>query len=137
MDAIRLVLRLLAQDRAVVIFPEGRRSPNHALQAGIPGAAYIALKSQAPILPIGITGTEKISAWRMPVPLTRFKVNIGQPFTLPQIQGTPSKEVVDSMRDMVMDRIAALLPPAYRGVYPLTPAGQTHAAGQAAGAGGA
>ena len=137
-DAIRLVLRLLAQDRAVVIFPEGRRSPNHALQAGIPGAAYIAMKSQAPILPIGITGTEKVSAWRMPVPLTRFKVNIGQPFTLPQIQGNPSKEVVDSMRDMVMDRIALLLPPAYRGVYPLTPAGQTHgAAGQAAGAGGA
>ena len=94
--SIRPVLRLLTQDRAVLIFPEGCRSPNHALQAGIPGAAYIAMKSQAPILPIGITGTEKISAWRMPVPLTRFKVNIEQPFTLPQIQGTPSTSPVAS-----------------------------------------
>ena len=128
-DAVRLVLRLLDAGRAVVIFPEGRRSPDHTLQQGIPGAAYIALKSQAPVLPIGITGTEKISAWRMPVPLTRFKINVGQPFTLPMLEGTPSKEVLDSMRDMLMGRIAALLPPAYRGVYPLeTPPHQAQSA---------
>ena len=119
-DAIRLALRLLDQDRVVVIFPEGHRSPDHTLQQGMPGAAYIALKSQAPVLPIGLTGTEKISVWRIPVPLTTFRVNIGQPFTLPNVEGTPSREVLDSLRDMVMSRIAALLPPAYRGVYPLT-----------------
>ena len=118
-DAVRLVLRLLDEGRAIVIFPEGRRSPDHTLQQGIPGAAYIALKSQAPVLPIGITGTEKISAWRMPFPLTRFKINVGQPFTLPILEGTPTKEVLESMRDMLMGRIAALLPPSYRGVYPL------------------
>ena len=133
-DAIRLALRLLDQDRMVVIFPEGHRSPDHTLQKGMPGAAYIALKSQAPVLPIGITGTEKISAWRMPVSLTRFRVNIGQPFTLPNVEGTPSKEVLDNMRDMVMGRIAALLPPAYRGVYPLTTPGQAQRASREAGA---
>ena len=131
-DAIRLVLRLLDQDRMVVIFPEGHRSPDHTLQQGMPGAAYIALKSQAPLLPIGITGTEKISPWRMTVPLTKFRVNIGQPFTLPIVEGTPSKEVVDNMRDMVMSRIAALLPPAYRGVYPLTTPGQAQRASRRA-----
>ena len=133
-DAIRLALRLLDQDRVVVIFPEGHRSPDHTLQQGMPGAAYIALKSQAPVLPIGITGTEKISVWRIPVPLTTFRVNIGQPFTLPNLEGTPSKEVLDSMRDMVMSRIAALLPPAYRGVYPLTTPGQAQRASRQAGA---
>ena len=133
-DAIRLALRLLDQDRMVVIFPEGHRSPDHTLQQGMPGAAYIALKSQAPILPIGITGTEKISAWRMAVPLTKFRVNIGQPFTLPNLEGTPSKEVLDSMRDMVMGRIAALLPPAYRGVYPLTTPSQAQRATRQPGA---
>jgi len=133
-DAIRLALRLLDQGRMVMIFPEGHRSPDHTLQQGMPGAAYIAMKSQAPLLPIGITGTEKISAWRMAVPLTRFRVNIGQPFTLPNVEGTPSKEVVDSMRDMVMSRIAALLPPAYRGVYPLTTPRQAQRATRHAGA---
>lgn len=135
-DAIRLALRLLDQDRMVVIFPEGHRSPDHTLQKGMPGAAYIALKSQAPVLPVGITGTEKISAWRMPVPLTKFRVNIGQPFTLPNVEGTPSKEVVENMRDMMMSRIAALLPPAYRGVYPLTTPGQAQRTSRKAAAGG-
>ena len=133
-DAIRLALRLLDQDRMVMIFPEGHRSPDHTLQKGMPGAAYIALKSQAPVLPIGITGTEKISAWRMPVPLTRFRVNIGQPFTLPNVEGTPGKEVLDNMRDMVMNRIAVLLPPAYRGVYPLTTPRQGQRASRKTGA---
>ena len=116
-DAVRMAMRLLDRDRAVVVFPEGRRSQQHALEKGMPGAAYMALKSQAPLLPIGITGTEKIRGWRMPAPLTRFRVNIGQPFTLPVIEGAPSRDVVTSISDMIMGRIAALLPPEYRGVY--------------------
>ena len=116
-DAVRMAMRLLDKDRAVVVFPEGRRSPSHALEEGLPGAAYIALRSQAPLLPIGITGTEKIPGWRMPVSLTRFRVNIGQPFSLPVIEGTPDRAVVNSIRDMIMNRIAALLPPEYQGVY--------------------
>ncbi|PKB80248.1 MAG: hypothetical protein BZY88_09155 [SAR202 cluster bacterium Io17-Chloro-G9] len=133
-DSIRLALRLLDQDRMVMIFPEGHRSPDHTLKEGMPGAAYIALKSQAPVLPIGITGTERISPWRMPVPLTKFRVNIGQPFTLPNVEGTPSKDVLNNMRDMMMSRIAALLPPSYRGVYPLTTPGQAQRASRQAGA---
>ena len=116
-DAVRMALRLLDQDRAVVIFPEGRRSPNHELIEGVSGAAYMALKSQAPIMPIGVTGTEKIPGWRMPVSLTRFRVNIGQPFSLPVVEGTPSKDVMASVTDMMMNRIADLLPPEYRGKY--------------------
>lgn len=134
-DAVRLALRLLDQDQVVVIFPEGRRSPDNALQQGLPGAAYLAMKSQAPVLPIGITGTEKISPWRMPVPLTKFRLNIGQAFTFPVIQGTASKEVLESMRDMMMSRIAALLPPTYRGLYPLTTPGQAQRAARQASAG--
>jgi len=118
-DTMRLALRLLAQDHALVIFPEGHRSPDHTMKEGMVGAAYLALKSQAPILPVGITGTEKIPSWRMPFPLCRFTVNIGQPFTLPILEGRPGRQVMESMRDMIMYRIAALLPDAYRGVYAL------------------
>jgi hypothetical protein len=46
-----------------------------------------------------------------------MKASIGQPFTLPVIEGTPSKEVMSSLMDMVMSRIADQLPPEYRGVY--------------------
>ena len=116
-DAVRTVLGLLDRDQAVVVFPEGHRSPDHTLKEGMLGVVYIAMKSQAPILPVGLTGTEKLRAWRMPVPLCRLSANIGQPFTPPVIEGRPSREVMHSILDMIMGRIAALLPEAYRGVY--------------------
>ena len=116
-DAIRLALGLLAQDRAVVIFPEGTRSPDHTLIPGQPGAAYLALKSQSTILPVGITGGEKFPSWRMPLPLCKLRVNIGQPFSLPNLEGNPDRQVLKSLTDMMMHRIAALLPEDYRGVY--------------------
>ena len=120
-DAIRMAMRLLAQDRAIVIFPEGKRSPDHKLGDGLAGAAYMAFRSQAPVLPVGITGTEKIAGWRMPVSLTRFRVNIGQPFSLPVVEGTLSRGAVTNMHDMMMSRIAALLPPDYQGAWAAPP----------------
>ena len=121
-DIIKLALRLLAQDQTVVLFPEGTRSPNHTMQKGLPGAAYIAMKSQATILPVGLVGTENFPSWRMALPLCRIGVNIGQPFSLPLIEGRPSHEVLQSLADMMMSRIAALLPKKYQGVYALQPA---------------
>ncbi|MFQ6026394.1 MAG: lysophospholipid acyltransferase family protein [Dehalococcoidia bacterium] len=133
-NAMRTALDLLAQDRAVVVFPEGHISAEFALEEGLPGAAYLAIKSQAPILPVGIWGTEKFAPWRMPFPLCRFRVNIGQPFTPPVIEGRLSREVVTSVVDMIMGRIATLLPPDYQGIYaipglsedPATPATPPH-----------
>ncbi len=117
LDAVKTLLQMLAEDKAMVIFPEGHRSESHSLQEGMLGVVYLAMKSQAPILPVGLTGTEKIRAWRMPVPLRRLKANIGQPFTLPIIEGKVTKEVMNSMLVMIMGRIASLLPESYRGVY--------------------
>jgi len=116
-DAMRVLMQNLERDRAVVIFPEGTRSPNGALQKGMLGVVYLALKSQAAILPVGITGTETFPLWRIPVPFRKTKAKIGQPFTLPMIEGKPSKEVMSSLRDMVMRRIADQLPPEYQGLY--------------------
>ena len=115
--AMREALDLLARDQAVVIFPEGRRSPDHALIEPMLGAAYLAIRSQAPVLPVGISGTEKFSHWRMPFPLCRFQVNIGQPFTPPVLEGRVSRAAVSSVMDMIMGRLAMQLPEQYRGIY--------------------
>ena len=118
-DAMRIAIDLLAQDRAVVIFPEGHRSPDHAMRPAKAGAAFLAIKTQAPILPVGIYGTEKFSPKRIALPLCRFHVNIGQPFTPPVMEGRISRDVVNSVQAMIMGRVAALLPEEYRGVYAL------------------
>ena len=116
-DAMRALIGHLDKDRIVVLFPEGHRSPDHTMKEGMLGVVYLALKSQATILPVGVTGTQNFPGWRMPLPLCKLKVNIGQPFSLPGLEGKPSKEVMQSILDMIMDRVAAQLPSEFRGVY--------------------
>ena len=78
-----------------------------------------ALRSGAAVLPIGLTGTEAVySAWRR-LQRPRLTVNIGAPFYLPGplARGAERRPQLDSAREEIMRHIAALLPPAYRGVY--------------------
>lgn len=121
LGAMKTALGLLAQDQVVAVFPEGRRSPDHSLIKALPGAAYLAIRSQATILPVGITGTEKFPAARMPFPLRRFQANIGLPFTPPPFEGRVTKDGVNAVLTMMMQRIAMQLPEEYRGAYSLAP----------------
>ena len=114
---LRLLLRKLENEEVVALFPEGTRNPR-GIGPVDNGVAYLALKSNAPILPVGITGTENVQSFaRMPFPFAHFKLNIGQPFSLPPIEGRVRGPVLDSLTDMIMGRVAALLPEEYRGQY--------------------
>ena len=116
-EALRYALGALQRDQAILMFPEGGISPTAQLRQGRTGLAWLALKTQAPILPVAISGSEKFPSWRMPVPLASWQVNIGTPFTPPQVEGPITRPLLNSVTDMVMERIAALLPESYRGVY--------------------
>jgi len=115
--ALRQVYQLLADGQAVVMFPEGTRSKNAQLQHAFPGAALIALRSGVPILPVGINGTEKIKgvAWILHRP--RITVNIGHPFYLPSVNSKLTKVELAEFTNSIMEHIAELLPPQYRGNY--------------------
>ena len=113
-EAMNIAMNLLGNDHALAIFPEGQRSPAFTLQKAKPGAAYLALKSQAPILPIAVYGTEKYPPWRMLFPFRKLHVNIGSPFTLPVIEGNYTKGVINGASDIIMGRIADLLPDEYK-----------------------
>ena len=116
-DALRWSVDMLSRDQVLVVFPEGTRQPG-AMGEGTDGATYLALRSGAPMLPVGITGTEHISGFlRVAFPFRKLKVVIGQPYTLPGVQGRLSREALHSLTEQLMLRIAALLPPEYQGVY--------------------
>jgi len=116
-DALRWALGLLASGRPLVLFPEGTRSPG-ALQEATEGLAYIALRSGAPVLPVAITGTEQVPGmFRIAFHFKRLRVVIGEPLTLPRVEGPIERAALRSATDQVMGRIAALLPPSHRGFY--------------------
>ncbi len=115
--ALRQADQLLANGMALVTFPEGTRSKNAQLQPAFPGSALIALRSGVPILPVGITGTERIKgvAWLLRRP--QVTVNIGHPFHLPPASSKLTKVELAELTNYIMGRIAELLPQEYRGNY--------------------
>ena len=112
--ALRQAEKILAEGLALVIFPEATRSQNAQLQSAFPGSALIAWRSGAPILPVGISGTERIKgiSWLLRRP--RITVNIGHPFRLPSIDGKLTRVELDKFTDYIMGHIAELLPVEYR-----------------------
>ncbi len=114
--ALRAALQVLERGDVLGLAPEGTRSRTRALQRAKPGAAYIALRAGVPILPVALTGTEKMLEDFLHLRRMRIRVVIGEPFQLP-VNGRPRGEVLESTTDLIMRRIAALLPPEYQGVY--------------------
>ena len=115
--ALREAERVLAKGLALVMFPEATRSKTAQLQPAFSGSALIALRSGVPILPVGITGTERIkgAGWLLRRP--RITINIGPAFRLPSVNGKVSKTELAELTDFMMGRIAQLLPVEYQGYY--------------------
>lgn len=113
--------QVLGSGLALFMFPEGTRSKNGQLQPAFTGSALIALDNNVPILPIGITGLENVRKgpfwWILRRHQVTVGINIGRPFYLPAQKGSISKEKLREMADFIMERIAELLPPEYRGYY--------------------
>lgn len=104
---------------ALALFPEGTRNPRGMGRAH-PGVARLALSTKTRLLPVGITGTERLgSVLRVFNPTGRIRMNIGEPFELPPVDGRPGKAEMEALTGMIMRRIAALLPAEYRGLYGL------------------
>jgi 1-acyl-sn-glycerol-3-phosphate acyltransferase len=113
--AIRRSQDALQKGRVLGMFPEGTRSGGR-LGRGEPGTALIALRTGAPILPAAIWGTEHVKLPRALFHRTRVHIQFGQPYRLPMTDRI-TKEKVAAGTDVIMQRIAELLPAEYRGEY--------------------
>lgn len=115
-ETLRTAEKWLNKGVSVVMFPEGGRSAS-GMRRGLPGAASLAARLKVPVLPVGIAGTDNLkrvlwSIFHHP----KITVTIGQPFT-PPTDGRLTREQRQEMIDLIMKKVAALLPPQYRGVY--------------------
>ena len=115
--AFRLAAEALAEGRALGISPEGTRSITGELLEGKSGTILLALKTGAPIVPVGVYGTETVfQEWKR---LRRPHIigNFGPPFILPPLDRENREAGLKLATEEVMCRIAALLPPKYHGFY--------------------
>jgi 1-acyl-sn-glycerol-3-phosphate acyltransferase len=116
-QALRAARDALKRGFLLGIAPEGTRSPTGSLIEGKQGAAYLAAVADAPLLPVAITGPE--TAFRRIARLrkAKLKIRFGPLYRLPPLEKDGREARLQENTDEIMCRIAALLPPAYRGVY--------------------
>jgi 1-acyl-sn-glycerol-3-phosphate acyltransferase len=109
--------KALEEGQILGMFPEGGRSHDGKLRKGKPGSAVIAAKTDVPVLPVGVIGTDKIHGigwlWKRP-PIV---VKIGKPFKLPPTNSKISKSQMQLLTTQLMGQIATLLPTEYQGAY--------------------
>jgi 1-acyl-sn-glycerol-3-phosphate acyltransferase len=115
--ALQMAIQGLREGRILAIAPEGRESLTGALEEGTGGAAYLALKTHVPIIPITITGTEN---QRIYGNLKHFRrssisVTIGPTFYLEAIPNR--REAIRQGTQTIMYKLSQQLPLEYRGVY--------------------
>ena len=116
MTALKSAFRMLEEGRIFGVAPEGTRNKTGILRRGLPGAAILALKSGAPVIPVVHWGGEVYLKNLKRFKRTDFHVRIGEPFYVRadgKVTGDMRQEIVDEM----MYKIAAMMPEEYRGEY--------------------
>ena len=116
-QAIRRSLEVLAGGQALLMAPEGTRSGHGRLQKGHDGMTFIALRADAPILPMAITGGEHFWAGLSKLRRTPVKIVIGKVFRFSPGRERVGRTIISEMTEDGMYQLASLLPPERRGVY--------------------
>ena len=148
-EAFRTASRILSEGNILAVFPEGTRSPDGRLQPAKDGVTVLALRSNAWIVPIGIANSDLLwpRGTKMPQRTPRVIVRIGTPFRLaealaaesaaasggelegdvagvdPPSAGASRRRTNTAGTELIMRRIAALLPERQQGVYGPKPPG--------------
>jgi 1-acyl-sn-glycerol-3-phosphate acyltransferase len=117
---IKQCLDALNQGKAVWVAPEGGRSPSGGLTHARPGVAWLAVRSGAPVVPVGIAGARDIVEGWKHFRRPSVTVAFGKPITFDissDLDASDRRDRLAAHTETIMRQIAALLPPEYRGVY--------------------
>lgn len=124
LDALEQQRLLLSEGRAVALYPEGTRSLDGRLYKGRTGVAFLALETGAPVVPVGLIGTDRVMpvGARMPSLRERVTVRFGTPLNLAHHGPASSGRARRVATDEIMAAIHALSGQELAGVYNEVPA---------------
>jgi 1-acyl-sn-glycerol-3-phosphate acyltransferase len=109
-EALDTAMTVLKAGGGFGVYPEGTRSRDGKLARGKTGVAWLALTADCPVVPVGITGTDRIQPigaryWRP----HRFSLTFGEPLTFPELRGQAGKgKARREVTDRIMTAVAAL-----------------------------
>jgi 1-acyl-sn-glycerol-3-phosphate acyltransferase len=108
-QALKTLLDILEDGRGIGIYPEGTRSRDGILYRGRTGVGWLALTTGAPVIPVGLIGTEKLQpAGRNAVKPQHFTMKVGEPLYFDKTGPDHSLPARRQVTDRIMDAIAEL-----------------------------
>ena len=124
LDALDLQRQLLDEGLAVALYPEGTRSTDGRLYKGRTGVAFLALQTGAPVVPVGLIGTDRVMpvGAKMPSVTERVTVRFGAPLDLSGHGPANSGRARRQATDEIMAAIHALSGQELAGVFNEPPA---------------
>jgi 1-acyl-sn-glycerol-3-phosphate acyltransferase len=124
LDALDLQRQLLDEGLAVALYPEGTRSTDGRLYKGRTGVAFLALQTGAPVVPVGLIGTDRVMpvGAKMPTLKERITVRFGEPLDLSPHGPATSGRARRLATDEIKAAIHALSGQELAGVYNEAPA---------------
>lgn len=122
-DGLLRAQKLLEQRGVLCIFPEGG-SWATVLRPPRPGAALLAARTDAMLVPIGLDGLTEVFQSLAKGRRARVTINIGKPFGpfRLDVRDRSARQAMDEVGHEIMRRIAELIPPEKRGFYSEDPA---------------
>ena len=115
---LRVILERLHAGNAIVLFPEGTRTLDGRLQPARGGIGLIAVKSDAPVVPVRVFGTFEACGKNVHLPRPRrVMVKFGEPLRFERLRAEAKtatkarlKEIYQQVADEIMAAIARLEP---------------------------
>lgn len=99
-QALKAAQEIIASGEMMIVFPEGTRQSGHQVQGVFDGTGYLALKAGAPVVPIGIAGTEAaMGSGSRGIKRVPCAVVVGKPIEPPE--GRLSRPVLREFSDKV------------------------------------
>ncbi|MDY7103951.1 MAG: lysophospholipid acyltransferase family protein [Actinomycetota bacterium] len=108
-EALRIATSLLVAGEPVVVFPEGTRREGPVVETIHEGPAFLSVRSQVPIVPVGIGGSEVVMGRETRlVKLAPVKLVVGEPIHPPAPEGRRAprravRDVTDELHEVLQD----------------------------------
>jgi len=107
--SLKTVLRLLKENKHVLIFPEGNRAEDGQLQPAEAGTGFMVARSGAPVIPIRIFGAhEALPRHSSRIKLRKITMVVGDPLRFTAEELGRGKEAYKAISDRIMAAIAGL-----------------------------
>ena len=106
---LKTLIKLVAEGKRVIVFPEGSRSFDGKLQPAQAGAGLMVAKAKVPVVPMRLFGAwEALPPGKAKPKLTSVTVVVGKPIRFDQEVLPGGKEGYQQISDRIMTAISAL-----------------------------